>query len=183
MADDAEIGGTRLHGSGLGTGRPEDRTRLNSLTDEELVDMFLAATSRRDLAAAHECFESLISRYHWLINHVVHSSRWRLPAWDSADDVICRATFKVYKGLSQWRRQGNLRSLIRRLPSSEAIDCLRRVQRDKAWQSSSGGKGGEAEVLSVMHQIAATSDSPDIVAALGEKRFILVRLLGGVCND
>jgi len=63
MADDAEIGGTR-QGTGLGTGRPEDRTRLNSLTDEELVDMFLAATSRRDLAAAHECFESLISRYH-----------------------------------------------------------------------------------------------------------------------
>jgi len=182
MANDAEIGGIRLHGSGLGIG-PGDRARLNSLTDEELVDMFLAATSRRDLAAAHDCFENLISRYHWLINHVVHSSRWRLPAWDSADDVICRATFKVYKGLSQWRRQGKLGSFIARITTSELIDTIRRVHRDKAWESTPSGKEGEAEEHSVMDQVAAPGASPETEAALGEQRVILARLLGDVCKD
>src|SRR5215470_6697857 len=183
MANDAEIGGIRLHGGGLATGRPEDRTRLNSLTDEDLVDMFLAATSRRDLAAAHQCFESLISRYHWLINHVVRSSRWRLPAWDSADDVICRATFKVYKGLSQWRRQGKLASFIARITTSELIDTVRRVHRDKAWESTPSGKEGEEEEHSVLEQIAAPGASPETEAALGEQRLILARLLGDVCKD
>src|SRR5262249_6660738 len=182
MADDAEIGGTR-QGTGLGTGRPEDRTRLNSLTDEELVDMFLAATSRRDLAAAHECFESLISRYHWLINHVVHSSRWRLPAWDSADDVICRATFKVYRGLSQWRRQGKLGSFIARITTSELIDTVRRVHRDKAWESTPCGKESDSEDQAAMERIAAPGPSPETEAALGEQRVMLERLLGDVGKD
>src|SRR5262245_34650050 len=183
MADDVEIGGIRRHPEILGAGRPEDQSRLNSLTDEDLVDIFLAAASRRDQATAHECFESLISRYHWLINHVVHSSRWRLPAWDSADDVICRATFKVYRGLSQWRRQGKLGSFIARITTSELIDTVRRVHRDKAWESRPCGKEGESEEHSIMDEIASPAASPETEAALGEQRVILGRLLGDVCKD
>jgi len=183
MANDAEIGGTRPHGDGLGSGIPEDRSCLNSLSDEELVDMFLAATGRRDTAAAHECFENLISRYRWLINHVVHSSRWRLPAWDSADDVICRAVFKVYKGLSQWRRQGKLGSFIARIATSELIDTVRRVHRDKAWDSATPAKEGNTDEQSVMETIAAPGPSPEAEAAMCEQRVILARLLGDVCKD
>src|SRR5215469_1190841 len=183
MANDAEIGGTRRHGDGLGTGNPGDRSCLNSLSDEELVDMFLAATGRRDSAAAHECFESLISRYRWLINHVVHSSRWRLPAWDSADDVVCRAIFKVYRGLSQWRRQGKLGSFIARIATSELIDTVRRAHRDKAWESAPCGQDSDGEEHSAVEQIVSPGLSPEAEAALGEQRLMLARLLGDVCKD
>lgn len=183
MAEDVEIGGTRRNPGSLGTGRPEDQSRLNSLTDEDLVDNFLAALGRRDQAAAHACFENVISRYRWLINHVVHSSRWRLPAWDSADDVVCRAIFKVYRGLSQWRRQGKLGSFIARIATSELIDTVRRVHRDKAWESTPCGKDDEREDQSIMDQIAAPDPSPETQAALGEQRVILARLLGDVCRD
>jgi len=183
MADDVEIGGTRRSPSGAGAGRPEDHSRLNSLTDEDLVDMFLAALGRRDLAAAHDCFESVIARYRWLINHVVHSSRWRLPAWDSADDVVCRAIFKVYRGLSQWRRQGKLGSFIARIATSELIDTVRRAHRDKAWESAPCAKDSDGEELSTVEQIASPGPSPETEAALGEQRLMLARLLGDVCKD
>jgi len=183
MANDVEIGETRRREDGLGGGHPGDHSRLNSLTDEELVDMFLAATGRRDTAAAHECFENLILRYRWLINHVVHSSRWRLPAWDSADDVICRAVFKVYRGLSQWRRQGKLGSFIARIATSELIDTVRRVHRDKAWESAPSAKEAGGEEHSALDTIASPGLSPEAEAALGEQRVILARLLGDVCRD
>jgi RNA polymerase sigma factor (sigma-70 family) len=183
MADDVQIGETRLRPSSPDSERPDNQPRFNSLTDEDLVDMFLAATGRSDVAAAHACFENLISRYRWLINHVVHSSRWRLPAWDSADDVICRAIFKVYRGLSQWRRQGKLGSFIARITTSELIDTIRRVHRDKAWESAPCGKEGETEQQSTIDQIAAPGPSPETQAALGEQRVILARLLGDVCRD
>ena len=181
MANDVEIGETRRREDGLGGG--QDRSRLNSLTDEDLVDMFLAATGRRDTATAHECFENLILRYRWLINHVVHSSRWRLPAWDSADDVICRAVFKVYRGLSQWRRQGKLGSFIARIATSELIDTVRRVHRDKAWESAPSAKETGAEEQSTLDTIASPGPSPEAEAVLGEQRVILARLLGDVCRD
>jgi RNA polymerase sigma factor (sigma-70 family) len=183
MAEDVEIGGRRREPGNLGAGRPEDQSRLNSLTDEDLVDMFVAALGRCDQAAAHVCFENVISRYRWLINHVVHSSRWRLPAWDSADDVVCRVIFKVYRGLSQWRRQGKLGSFIARIATSELIDTVRRVRRDKAWESTPCGKEGEGEEPSIMDRIAAPDPSPETQAALGEQRLILARLLGDVCRD
>ena len=100
--------------------------------DEELVDLFLAR-SKTDRSGAHLCFEIVIARYNWLISHVVRSSRFRFPAWDSADDVIARVIFKVYRGLVQWRRQGKLSSFIARIASSEMIDTIRRVGRDKSW--------------------------------------------------
>ena len=183
MAEDVETGGTRRDPSNVGAGRPEDQARLNSLTDEDLVDMFLGALGRRDSAAAHSCFENLISRYRWLINHVVHSSRWRLPAWDSAEDVICRVIFKVYRGLCQWRRQGKLGSFIARIATTELIDTVRRVHRDKAWDSAPCAKDGETEEHSIMDQIAAAGPSPEMEAALSEQRVILARLLGDVCKD
>jgi RNA polymerase sigma factor (sigma-70 family) len=183
MAEDVEIGGTRPNPGNLGEGRSEDQSCLNLLTDEDLVDRFLAALGRRDQAGAHACFEIVISRYRWLINHVVHSSRWRLPAWDSADDVVCRAIFKVYRGLSQWRRQGKLGSFIARIATSELIDTVRRVHRDKAWESTPCGKEGETDEQSIMDQIAAPDPSPETQAALGEQRLILARLLGDVCRD
>src|SRR5262245_21958000 len=183
MADDVEIGGIRRHPEILGAGRPEDQSRLNSLTDEDLVDIFLAAASRRDQATAHACFENLMRRYRWLINHVVHGARWRLPAWDSADDVICRATFKVYRGLSQWRRQGKLGSFIARITTSELIDTVRRVHRDKAWESTPCGKESDSEDQAAMERIAAPGPSPETEAALGEQRVMLERLLGDVCKD
>jgi RNA polymerase sigma factor (sigma-70 family) len=183
MANDVEIGGTRRLEGGLDAGQPGDRSCLNSLTDEELVDKFLAASGCRNVPEAHDCFESLISRYRWLINHVVRSSRWRLPPWDSADDVICRAVFKVYKGLSQWRRQGKLGSFIARIATSELIDTVRRVHRDKAWESAPSAKETDCDDQSVMETIASPGPSPEAEAALGEQRVILARLLGDVCKD
>jgi len=105
---------------------------LDALSDEELVDRFLAAlNANRQLA--HQCFEILMSRYQWLINHVVRNSRYRFPAWDSADDCIARAVFKIYRGLAKWRREGKLSSFIARIATSEMIDTIRRVRRDKSW--------------------------------------------------
>src|SRR6266550_299451 len=119
-----------------GAGAELDRNWLDNLSDEELVDSFLAH-SKSDRRSAHLCFEAIVARYQWLINHVVRNSRYRYPAWDSADDVISRVIFKVYRGLAQWRRQGKLSSFIARIASSEMIDTIRRVGRDKSWPASS----------------------------------------------
>jgi DNA-directed RNA polymerase specialized sigma24 family protein len=118
--------------NGSGAGAELDRNSLDNLSDEELVDAFLSR-SKNDRSAAHLCFEVIIARYHWLINHVVRNSRYRFPAWDSADDVIARVVFKIYRGLAQWRRQGKLSSFIARIASSEMIDTIRRIRRDKSW--------------------------------------------------
>src|SRR5205085_8138323 len=105
---------------------------LEALSDEELVDRFLDSASSNK-PTAHRYFEIIISRYNWLINHVVRSSRYRFPAWDSAEDCIARAIFKIYRGLVQWRREGKLSSFVARIATSELIDTIRRVRRDKSW--------------------------------------------------
>src|ERR1051325_9032182 len=119
---------TERSGAGIGI----DRDQLDNLSDEELVDIFLQR-SKDDRHTAHLCFEVIIARYHWLISHIVRTSRYRFPAWDSADDVISRVIFKVYRGLVQWRREGKLSSFIARIATSEIIDTIRRVRRDKSW--------------------------------------------------
>src|ERR1043165_3274648 len=119
-----------IDGSGAGIGI--DRDQLDNLSDEELVDIFLQR-SKDDRNTAHLCFEVIIARYHWLISHIVRTSRYRFPAWDSADDVVSRVVFKVYRGLGQWRREGKLSSFVARIASSEMIDAIRRVGRDKSW--------------------------------------------------
>ena len=59
--------------NGSGAGAELDKNWLDNLSDEELVDTFLAS-SKSDRRAAHLCFEVIIARYHWLINHVVRLS-------------------------------------------------------------------------------------------------------------
>jgi RNA polymerase sigma factor (sigma-70 family) len=167
--------------SGEGTGSELERSRLDSLGDEELVDLFLSR-SGKDRQSAHLCFEVVIARYQWLINHVVRSSRFRFPAWDSSDDVISRAIFKVYRGLSQWRRQGKLSSFIARITTSEMIDTIRRVNRDKTWEPPASGEP-EAERRSIVESTAAASPSPETQAAAREQRHIIGRLLADICRD
>jgi RNA polymerase sigma factor (sigma-70 family) len=163
---------------GEGTGSEPDRSRLDTLGDEELVDLFVSC-SKQDRQAAHLCFETIVSRYQWLINHVVRSSRFRFPAWDSADDVIVRVMFKVYRGLAQWRRQGKLSSFIARITTSEMIDTIRRVGRDKSWEPADA----ESERNSLVDSTAAPDPSPEVQAGAREQRAIISRLLADICKD
>jgi RNA polymerase sigma factor (sigma-70 family) len=159
-----------------------DRNWLDNLSDEELVDTFLAR-SKGDRRAAHLCFEVIIARYHWLINHVVRNSRYRFPAWDSADDVISRVVFKVYRGLAQWRRQGKLASFIARIASSEMIDTIRRIGRDKSWNPRQSPADPDSDEPSPVELARSREPSPEAQLVTREQREIVDRLLADVCRD
>ncbi len=158
-----------------------EKDKLDNLSDEELVDLFLVR-SKSDRASAHLCFEVIIARYHWLINHVVRNSRFRFPAWDSADDVISRVVFKVYRGLAQWRRQGKLSSFIARIASSEMIDAIRRVGRDKSWDPRAVSDP-DSDEPSAVETAPAKSPSPEAEALNREQREIINNLLSDACRD
>ena len=109
--------------NGSGAGAELDRNWLDNLSDEELVDSFLAH-SKNDRRAAHLCFEVIVARYQWLINHGVRNSRYRYPAWDSADDVISGWFSKCTGGLRVYPSAGReLREFIVAFPS-EMIDTI-----------------------------------------------------------
>jgi RNA polymerase sigma-70 factor, ECF subfamily len=161
----------------------ESETRgLADLTDEELVDQFLARL-KSDRSAAHLCFEVIIGRYQWLINHIVRNSHYRFPAWDSADDVIARVIFKVYRGLALWRKQGKLSSFIARIATSEMIDTIRRVGRDKSWNPRKIAADPDADDPPVVETAAATGPSPEALAVSREQSDIVEQLLADVCRD
>ena len=155
---------------------------LDELSDEDLVDLFLAR-SKSDRPGAHLCFEKIIARYNWLITHVVRSSRFRFPAWDSADDVIARVVFKVYRGLVQWRRQGKLSSFIARIASSEMIDTIRRVGRDKSWNQYAAAADPDSDAPSQVDLAPSREPSPEAQLVSNEQREIVDRLLADVCKD
>jgi RNA polymerase sigma-70 factor (ECF subfamily) len=159
-----------------------DRNSLDNLSDEELVDLFLAR-SKIDRSAAHLCFEVIVSRYNWLINHVVRSSRFRFPAWDSADDVIARVIFKIYRGLNQWRRQGKLSSFIARIASSEMIDTIRRVTRDKSWNPRMGPADPDSDETPLVERAPSSGPSPEQLAVVSQQREIVDQLLEETCRD
>jgi RNA polymerase sigma-70 factor, ECF subfamily len=159
-----------------------DRNWLDSLSDEELVDNFLAR-SNPDRRAAHLCFEVLVGRYQWLINHVVRNSRYRFPAWDAADDVVSRVVFKVYRGLAQWRRQGKLSSFIARIASSEMIDTIRRVGRDKSWNPRQSPVDPDSDEPSPVETARSREPSPEAQLVARERRRIVDALLEDVCRD
>ena len=156
---------------------------LDALSDEELVDRFLAAlNANRQLA--HQCFEILMSRYQWLINHVVRNSRYRFPAWDSADDCIARAIFKIYRGLAKWRREGKLSSFIARIATSEMIDTIRRVRRDKSWNPRMTEMvEDEEEKPSAIDRAASIEPSPEAQLLNRQQRELVDSLLEEVCRD
>jgi len=168
--------------NGSGAGAELDRNWLDNLSDEELVDTFLSR-SKNDRRTAHLCFEVIIARYHWLINHVVRNSRYRFPAWDSADDVISRVVFKVYRGLAQWRRQGKLSSFIARIASSELIDTIRRVGRDKSWNPRYLPADPDSDAPSPVETAPSREPSPEAQLVAREQRDIVDSLLGDVCRD
>ena len=159
-----------------------DTSGLADLTDEELVDNFLARLTS-DRSSAHLCFEVIIGRYQWLINHIVRNSHYRFPAWDSADDIIARVIFKVYKGLALWRRQGKLSSFIARIATSEMIDTIRRVGRDKSWNPRQAAADPDADERPLVETAAATGPSPEAAAASREQNEIVEQLLADVCRD
>ena len=159
-----------------------DTRGLTDLTDEELVDNFLARL-KGDRSSAHLCFEVIIGRYQWLINHIVRNSHYRFPAWDSADDVIARVIFKVYRGLALWRRQGKLSSFIARIATSEMIDTIRRVGRDKSWSPRQSVADPDADERPLIETAAATGPSPEAAAASREQNEIVEQLLADVCRD
>lgn len=162
--------------NGSGAGAELDRDWLDNLSDEELVDTFLSR-SKNDRRAAHLCFEVIIARYHWLINHVVRNSRYRFPAWDSADDVISRVVFKVYRGLAQWRRQGKLSSFVARIASSEMIDTIRRVGRDKSWNPRQSPVDPDSDAPSPVETAPSRESSPEAQLVAREQRKIVDSLL------
>lgn len=161
--------------------RSGDRGGLEQMSDEALVDEFLA--SHGDRAHAHLCFEVLMSRYQWLINHIVRGSRFRFPAWDSPDDVIARIAFKVYRGLRQWRREGKLSSFIARIASSELIDTIRHVGRDKSWDPFPAPQDSESARPLEVEQARSREPSPEAAAVNKERRRIINGLLAEVCKD
>jgi RNA polymerase sigma factor (sigma-70 family) len=158
------------------------RSRLKELSDEELVEAFLGC-SRSNRIEAHAFFEAIIARYHGLIHHVVRSSRFRYPAWDSAEDVVARAIFKIYRGLPQWRKEGKLGSFIARIASSEMIDTMRRVNRDKSWDSRPIEPGSEESDSWPMEAFPSDGPTPEAAAAAREQHLILEQLLEEVCRD
>jgi len=168
--------------NGSASGAELDRGWLDNLSDEELVDNFLSRV-KSDRRAAHLCFEVIIARYHWLINHVVRNSRYRFPAWDSADDVISRVVFKVYRGLAQWRRQGKLSSFIARIASSEMIDTIRKVSRDKSWNPRQSPADPDSDEPSPVERAASKEPSPEAQLIANERRKIVDGLLDAVCRD
>jgi len=168
--------------NGSGAGAELDRNWLDNLSDEELVDAFLSR-SKNDRHAAHLCFEVIIARYHWLINHVVRNSRYRFPAWDSADDVISRVVFKIYRGLAQWRREGKLSSFVARIASSEMIDTIRRVRRDKSWNPHQSPADPDSDAPSPVETARSREPSPEAQLVAREQREIVDSLLSDVCRD
>ena len=162
--------------------KPEmGKSHLDGLTDEDLVERFLASSG--DRVYCHLCFEVLMGRYQWLVNHIVRGSRFRFPAWDSADDVIARIVFKVYRGLRQWRREGKLSSFIARIASSELIDTIRRVGRDKAWDPFPVSQDDDSRKPSDVEMAPSREPSPEARAVNKERRGIVNGLLADVCKD
>lgn len=162
-------------------GAEPDKVSLEQLTDEELVDQFLVRL-KSERASAHQCFEIIIARHAGLINHIVRGSRFRYPEWDSADDVIARSIFKVYRGLAQWRRQGKLSSFIARIATSEMIDTMRRVGRDKSWTPRPAADP-DSDAPSAVDIAPSREPSPEAAALTHERREIIDRLLADVCRD
>jgi RNA polymerase sigma factor (sigma-70 family) len=167
--------------NGPAAGAEIDRNSLNGLSDEELVDLFLAGL-KNDRVGAHVCFEVIIARYNGLIHHVVRGSRFRFPEWDSADDVVARVIFKIYRGLPLWRRQGKLASFIARIASSEMIDTIRKVGRDKSWTPHPMGDP-DSDSPSAVDVAPSREPSPEAVALGREQSEIIDRLLADVCRD
>jgi RNA polymerase sigma-70 factor (ECF subfamily) len=159
-----------------------DRNSLDNLSDEELVDLFLAR-SKADRPTAHLCFEIIVARYHWLISHVVRTSRYKFPPWESPDDVISRVIFKIYRGLAQWRRQGKLSSFIGRIASSELIDTIRRVGRDKSWNPALGPADPDSDEPPLVERAPASGPTPEQVVVSRQQHEIVDRLLEETCRD
>jgi RNA polymerase sigma-70 factor, ECF subfamily len=159
-----------------------EKERLANLSDEELVDLFLDHL-KTDRAAAHFYFESIIARYQGLIAHIVRNSNYRFPAWDSADDVIARVNFKVYRGLALWRRQGKLSSFIARIATSEMIDTIRRVSRDKSYMPRISLAEPDPDMPSAIDRAPSKEPSPEARMLDREQRKIIDSLLEDVCRD
>src|ERR1051325_4955187 len=155
--------------------------RLDELSDEELVDQFLAS-QKAERERAHLCFEALIARYRGLINHGVRYSQYRYPEWDAADDVVSRAIYKIYRGLRLWRREGKLSSFIARITQSEMIDTIRRVRRDKSWTPRPAADP-DSDEPSEVETAPARTPSPETDAIRSEQREIVDQLLTDVCRD
>ncbi|MGH9764989.1 MAG: sigma-70 family RNA polymerase sigma factor, partial [Blastocatellia bacterium] len=157
--------------------------QFDSMTDEQLVDLFLDCQKRSDRGQAHLCFERIVARYQWLINHVVRNSRFKFPAWDSTDDLLSRIAFKVYRGLAQWRKQGKLSSFIARIATTEMIDTIRRVGRDKTWDPNTSAQDDDRADVSPLDRAQAAGPSPEAETAAREQSQIVNELLGEVCKD
>jgi RNA polymerase sigma-70 factor (ECF subfamily) len=164
-----------------GAGAELDRATIDALSDEELVDAFLNRLNT-DRSSAHLCFEAIIARYHWLINHVVRSTHFRFPAWDSPEDVISRVVFKVYRGLGLWRREGKLSSFIARIATSELIDTFRRVGRDKSWNPRPAADP-DSDLPSPVDNAPSRELSPEEAALSRRQTELIEQLLEDVCRD
>jgi RNA polymerase sigma factor (sigma-70 family) len=155
---------------------------IENLSDEEIVDLFLARL-KSDPVSADMYFEAIIGRYTWLITHIVRNSHFRFPAWDTADDVVSRTIFKVYRGLSLWRRQGKLSSFIARITTSELIDTIRRVRRDKSWDPRPAPADEDSDRPTAIDLASSREPSPEAQLVNRERQQIVGQLLDDVCRD
>lgn len=156
---------------------------FSSMTDEQLVELFLECQQKSLTEKAHQCFSEVMARYQWLINHVVRNSRFRFPAWDSADDLLSRISFKIYRGLGQWRKQGKLGSFLARIATTEMIDTIRRIGRDKSWDPNSPIIEDDSELPTPVDVAADPRPSPEAEAAASEQTRMVNSLLADVCRD
>jgi RNA polymerase sigma factor (sigma-70 family) len=167
---------------GSAAGAEINKQGVEGLSDEEIVDLFLESL-KGDSRSADMYFEVIIGRYHWLIAHIVRNSHFRFPAWDTADDVVSRTIFKVYRGLSQWRRQGKLSSFIARITTSELIDTIRRVRRDKSWDPRPALSDRDEDRPTAIDLASSSDPSPEAQLVNRERQAIIGQLLDDVCRD
>ncbi len=167
--------------NGVGTEPESAGQQLDALSDEELVDSFLESLPT-DRDVAHQRFEAIIARYHWLISHIVRSSSFRFPAWNSQEDVISRVIYKVYRGLALWRKEGKLSSFIARIATSELIDTFRRVGRDKSWNPRPAADP-DSDEPSLIDRAPSREPTPEAQALQREQSALIESLLEEVCRD
>jgi RNA polymerase sigma factor (sigma-70 family) len=167
---------------GSAAGAETNNPGIESLSDEAIVDLFLESL-KCDPGSADMYFEAIIGRYHWLIAHIVRNSHFRFPAWDTPDDVVSRTIFKVYRGLSQWRRQGKLSSFIARITTSELIDTIRRVRRDKSWDPRPAPADRDADRPTAIDLASSREPSPEAQLVNRERQEVIGQLLDDVCRD
>src|SRR5262249_24961156 len=89
-----------------------------------------------------------------------------------------------YRGLAKWRREGKLSSFIARIATSEMIDTIRRVRREKSWNPRlTDVIEDEDEKPSAIDRAASRKPSPAVQWFDRQQRELVDSLLEEICRD